>query len=97
MHHEECEKSWQQAGFRILDKTTYLACCADSSHKCWDSKEQDAAFDWATEEVETPAVSTTALYSAVLSASGPKRDAVPDRLARVRQILEGGFSIAGSQ
>ena len=41
MHREECEDSWRSAGFRVLDRTRFLACCAMKGHKCWDPDEPD--------------------------------------------------------
>ena len=36
MHQDECEDSWRPAGFRVLDRTSFLACCAQKGHQCWD-------------------------------------------------------------
>ena len=41
MHREECEDSWRPAGFRVLDRTRFLACCAMKGHKCWDQTYSD--------------------------------------------------------
>ena len=41
MHREECEDSWRSAGFRVLDRTRFLACCAMKGHKCWDLTQPD--------------------------------------------------------
>ena len=41
MHREECEDSWRSAGFRVLDRTCFLACCAMRGHKCWDFTQPD--------------------------------------------------------
>jgi hypothetical protein len=41
MHKEGCEDSWRSAGFRVLDRTCFLACCAQKGHRCWDQTQPD--------------------------------------------------------
>ncbi len=41
MHKEDCEDSWRAAGFRVLNRTCFLACCAQKGHKCWDQTQPD--------------------------------------------------------
>ena len=43
MHRESCEDSWRSAGFRVLDRTCFLACCAHKGHKCWNQTQPDPA------------------------------------------------------
>ena len=44
MHREVCEASWRSAGFRVLDRTPFLACCAMKGHKCWNTNQPDPPF-----------------------------------------------------
>ena len=40
MHPDTCEDSWRPAGFRVLNRTKHLACCALEDHKCWNITDQ---------------------------------------------------------
>lgn len=44
MHPEECEMSWQVAGFRTIKQTGYLACIPYETHLCWDQQEVDPVY-----------------------------------------------------
>ncbi|DBB07510.1 hypothetical protein WJX82_009247 [Trebouxia sp. C0006] len=61
MHKESCEESWRSAGFRVLNRTCFLACCAQKGHKCWDQTQPDPTP--LIEDVQPP---TSALDKALL-------------------------------
>ncbi|DBA84876.1 hypothetical protein WJX77_010566 [Trebouxia sp. C0004] len=41
MRHEDCETSWRPEGFRVIDRSDYIACCSAKDHRCWNQSEQD--------------------------------------------------------
>ena len=41
MQHEDCETSWRPEGFRIIDRSDYIACCSAKDHRCWNQSDQD--------------------------------------------------------
>ena len=41
MRHEDCETSWRPEGFRVIDRSDYIACCSAKEHRCWNQSEQD--------------------------------------------------------
>ncbi len=41
MQHEDCETSWRTEGFRVIDRSDYIACCSVEDHRCWNQSEED--------------------------------------------------------
>lgn len=99
MHREECEDSWRYAGFRVLDGTRFLACCAMKGHKSWDDTQPDPPpLD---NDVQLP---TRALDKALMhlvqcnfdSISGRTKQSLHELYTKAERLLAAGADIKTS-
>ena len=92
MHPEECEDSWRSAGFRVIDKTSFLGCCAMKGHSCWNESTTDPAP--AVDSIRLP---TSALDKALVDlviASDFDKD--PDKRMKAFKLLKAGANMKTS-
>ena len=92
MHQEDCEDSWRSAGFRVLDKTCFLACCAMKGHSCWNETAKDPPP--AIESIQLP---TNALDMALVDlVTASDFDSDPDKRMKAFKLLKAGANMKTS-